>query len=159
MSCNVCEAIRQSLETKIGRRVSKSLIDEILGVKYVDPKPCNENGCTSAYYAKGMCYRHYMATRRGPKIERSKVCSKCSYPTYAKGFCHGHYMEARWYAKQQQVGEVTKTRVKETETELLKEIEKGLKQEQEQEIEQDAKLSEYQESMDKNENEKSEGNQ
>lgn len=154
MNCEVCQAMRQTLEQRKGLRITSKMIDEIFGVKVALPTTCDE--CDNTYlYAKGKCCKHYMqqymASRRGPKIERSKVCSKCENPIHAKGLCHGHYMEARWYARHLQKQEVKQN----IDQEVSQAIEQAIKQELEQETNQDTELSKYQEYQDKSENEKS----
>lgn len=59
-----------------------------------EDKQCSVKGCESKVIAKGLCSKHYQATRY-KKSKETIYCKSdnCYGKQYAKGFCRHHYNE------------------------------------------------------------------
>ena len=73
MSCEVCQIMRQKLESERGNRITHKLIDSIMGtdLSVLRLKVCEI--CGQGHYAKGLCYKHYMVARRGEKTKDETI--------------------------------------------------------------------------------------
>lgn len=70
------------------------------------PRPKTRSTCktcgSEAYYAKGLCKKHYLNEKRGlpPEYERvsykdGRPCAHCDKPAYSLGLCKTHYARRR----------------------------------------------------------------
>lgn len=64
---------------------------------------CTTPGCYRPEHARGRCFRHYMAARRGGALDtlprrrqrapqRWCAVAGCGVAVHARGHCKGHYM-------------------------------------------------------------------
>lgn len=55
---------------------------------------CGENGCGKEVLARGLCARHYRASRRDRLQGEPCTAPGCKRPQFCKLLCRGHYARA-----------------------------------------------------------------
>lgn len=123
MACEVCQSIKSRLESELGNRITRRLIEDMLGITLTSVKACGV--CGQGYYAKGLCYNHYMAARRGAShyVQRTHklLCVTCGMIIIEGGAKDGKFYCSTHLANQMPMD----SQELESETKSEKELKQG----------------------------------